>query len=136
MAQTPRPIFICGQAGVAAIEFAIILPVVLILLLGIMDAGRLFWAYTTLNSASAAAARCYAIQAAACTTTTAVQNYAVTQAWGLTISASAFTASKQTCGAQVSGTYFFAFVIPWFGGGSPFGSSNSITLTAVTCYPV
>jgi Flp pilus assembly protein TadG len=135
MALTPKPIFIRGQSGVAAIEFAIILPVFLVLLLGIMDTGRLFWAYTTLKSASEAAARCYAIQAAACTTLAAVQNYAVTQAGGLTINASAFTATIQTCGKQVSGTYIFAFVIPWLSPGSPFGSSNSITLTAATCYP-
>ncbi len=124
--------FALNQRGAAAIEFAIILPALLLLVLGIMDTGRLLWTYTTLNSASETAARCYAIQASGCTTPAAVQNYAVTQAWGLTISASAFSVTTQTCGARVSGTYVFTFVIPWL---SVVGNSNSITLTAVACYP-
>jgi len=132
MARTQRSRFAFAQSGAAAVEYAVILPVFLVLVLGIMDTGRLLWAYTTLNNATEAAARCYAINAPSCTTSAAVQTYAVTQAWGLTISASAFAATTQTCGAQVSASYVFTFVIPWF---SVVGNSNSMTLTAVACYP-
>ena len=58
-------------AGAVAIEYAIILPVLLILLLGVMDLGRLFWSYATVANAAQTAARCFAIKATACQTATA-----------------------------------------------------------------
>ncbi len=122
--------------GAVAIEFAIVLPVLLVLMLGIMDVGRLMWTYSTITRATQAAARCFAIKAAGCATATETQNYAVTQVWGLTIDASTFTVSTPACGAQVSASYTFAFVIPWFDPVSPFGSSNSMPLSAVACYPM
>lgn len=113
------------RRGTATIEYAIILPVLLTFLFGIMDTGRLLWTYTTLYSATEAAARCAAINAPSCTTVSATQNYAVAAAWGLDIAASAFTVSNAACGIQVVATYQFAFVFLWSG----------ITLTTTACYP-
>ena len=101
------------------------LPVLLIMLLGIMDTGRLLWTYTTLYRASEAAARCAAIKAALCTTFGATQAYAVTAAWGLNIPASAFSVTNPACGMQVTATYSFGFVFP----------RQTVTLTATACYP-
>jgi Flp pilus assembly protein TadG len=131
------------QCGSVAIEFALVLPVLALFLLGIMDTGRLLWTYTTLQRASEAAARCYAILAKGtgydCTTSSGTQTYAVAQAWGLTVNASAFTvsstANSPACGTQVVASYVFTFVIPWFYVASPLGTSNSITLTATACDP-
>jgi len=140
MAQVPRLLFTFRQSGFrqsgsVAIEYAFVLPVLLLFLLGIMDTGRLLWTYTTLYRASEDAARCAAIQAPGCTTFGATQNYAVAAAWGLIINASAFTVSTQKCGIKVAANYSFIFVIPWLAVVQPFGTSNSITLTATACYP-
>jgi Flp pilus assembly protein TadG len=123
------------QRGSVAIEYAFVFPVLVLFLFGIIDTGRLLWTYTTLHRASEAAARCYAIQAAGCTTSGATQIYAVAQAWGLAVTSSAFTVSSPACGMQVVASYNFVFVIPWFYIAPPLGSSNSIALTATACFP-
>lgn len=118
------------EAGAAAIEYALILPAVLLFVIGIMDVGRLMWTYTTLYRAAEAAARCAAINTTQCGTAAQTQSYAADQAWGLTIDASAFIPTEETCGFQVKGTYDFTFAIPAFT--ATFGT---ITLTATACYP-
>ena len=135
MAWATKSLSVWCQRGAAAIEFAIILPVLLLFLLGIMDIGRLLWTFTTLHRASDAAARCAAIQAPGCTTSSGTQSYAVAQAWGLTVPTSVFTVSTLACGTQVAASYIFTLVIPWFYVVPPFGNPNSITLTATSCYP-
>ena len=135
MAQAPKVHSISRRRGTVAIEYAIVLPVLLLFLLGIMDVGRLLWTYSTIHRASNSAARCAAIQAPSCATFGATQNFAAAEAWGLTIAASAFTVSNQACGVQVIASFTFGFVIPWLSVVAPFGSSNSIPLTATACYP-
>lgn len=115
-------------------EYALILPVLLLFVLGIGDMGRMLWTYATLSHAADAAARCGAIAGPGCATATQTASYAVTQAYGLNIDASAFTVSAASCGYEVDGSYVFAFVIPW-PGSSPFGSANAITISATACYP-
>ena len=117
-----------------AVEYAFILPALLLFVLGIMDTGRLIWTYATLNRAAEAAARCAAVDDVTCGTTAQIQAYAVTQAFGLTISTTAFTPTTVTCGSRVAAAYTFQFVIPWIGV-SPYGTSNTLALTATACYP-
>jgi Flp pilus assembly protein TadG len=139
MARAPKSPFTSCQRGSVAVESAFVFPVLVLFVLGIMDTGRLLWTFTTLHRASEAAARCGAIPATGtgydCTTSAGIQNYAVAQAWGLTVTGSAFTVSTPTCGKQVAASYNFVFVIPWFYIAPPLGTSNSITLTATACYP-
>src|SRR5436190_10000002 len=97
--------FLLRRRGTAAIEYAIVLPVLLVFVLGTMDTGRLLWTYVTLNRATEAAARCAAISAAVptattCSTVALTQSYAANAAWGLTVPASAFTVSNPACGMQ------------------------------------
>ncbi len=122
--------------GTVAIEFGFLLPTLLLFILGLMECGRLFWTYTTLYRAVEAAARCGAVNSVLCGTTTQIQIYAVTQAFGLTITASAFTAATPACGVQVSASFPFTLVIPWVTVGTPSGSFNIITLTPAACYPL
>jgi Flp pilus assembly protein TadG len=136
MVQAPKAPSISRRRGSVAIEYAIILPVLLLFLLGIMDVGRLLWTYSTLHRASDSAARWCAIQpTTSCVTNGATQNFAVAEAWGLIIATSAFTVSNPACGVQVVANFSFVFVIPWLSVVQPFGSSNSIPLTATACYP-
>ena len=122
------------RRGTVAIEYALILPVMLLFILGIMDTGRLLWTYTTLNRATQAAARCAAINTIRCGTEADIQGQAVEEAWGLTVSPAVFTVTAPSCGVQVRATYDFTFIVPWFPWfeGAPFGT---ITLNATACYP-
>jgi Flp pilus assembly protein TadG len=105
------------------------------LVLGIMECGRLFWTYTTLYRAAEAAARCAAVNSVLCGTAAQIQAYAATQAYGLTLGASAFTAVTAACGMQVSASVPFTLFIPWVTTGSS-GAFDLITLSPVACYPV
>jgi Flp pilus assembly protein TadG len=126
-----RP-YICGAV---AIEYAFVLPILLLFVLGILECSRLFWTYTTLYRATEAAARCGAVDVTLCATAAEIQAYAVTQAYGLTINASAFTAASAACGMQVTASFPFTLVIPWITAGTPSGSFNIITLNSTACYP-
>jgi Flp pilus assembly protein TadG len=121
------------RVGSAAIEYALILPAVLMFIFGLMDTGRLLWSYTTLSRAVEAAARCATINTTQCGTTAQIQAFAASEAWGMTIPASAFTAATDVCGIKVTGTYAFEFVMPGFDVVVPAGT---ITLTATACYPI
>jgi Flp pilus assembly protein TadG len=117
-----------GFAGVA-VEYGLLLPALLFLVLGVIDAGRVIWTQVTLEHAVEAAARCAAINSTLCGTTAQIQAYAVTQAYGLTIAASAFTPTTTTCGARVTGTFAFSFITPWIG-------QKNLTLQATSCQPI
>lgn len=121
------------RLGSAAIEYALILPAVLMFIFGLMDTGRLLWSYTTLSRAVGAAARCAAINTTQCGTAAQIQAFAATEAWGVTVAASAFTVTTATCGIKVTGNYDFEFVMPGFNVVVPAGT---ITLTAASCYPL
>jgi Flp pilus assembly protein TadG len=123
-----------AQGGSIAVEYAFVLPVLLLMVLGIMDTGRLIWTYATLNRAAEAAARCASVDAATCGTAAQIKSYAVAQAYGLNIAATAFTPSAAACGSKVVAAFSFQFVIPWIGV-SPYGQSNRLTLNATACYP-
>jgi len=123
---TPR----ARQRGAAAIEYALILPALLMFVFGIIDTGRVVWTYATLYRATEAAARCAAINTLDCGTAAQVQSYAASQAWGMTIDADAFKGTTEACGHQVTGTYDFQFIIPLLN--MPLGA---VTLKATACYP-
>jgi Flp pilus assembly protein TadG len=121
-----------GCRGSVALEYGLIAPLLLVLVLGIIDTGRLIWTYTTLYRATEAAARCGAINTITCATAAQIKAYAVTEAWGLTIDASAFTVAAQSCGLQVQASYAFNSIIPGFDLVAPIGL---VTLQATACYP-
>lgn len=118
-----------SSKGAVAIEYAILLPALLVILLGIIDVGRLLWTQTTLDRAVEAASRCAAINATLCGTTLQIQTYAVTQAYGLQITSAAFTVTKPACGVNVQVSVPFRLIIPWL-------TRTSLTLTAKSCYPI
>ncbi len=137
MARPRLPPATFGTAGTAAIESAVVLPVLLLFTFGIMDASRLLWTNITLSRATEAAARCGAVNATACPAAS-IPAYAASQAWGANIPAADFVATTSSCGVQVVGTYPFRFFVPWFpqfSSKAPFGSI-SLTLTATACYPL
>ena len=113
--------------GATAVETAIVLPVFLLLLFTIVEAGLLFWTQSTLQFAVEAAARCAAINTSLCGTTSQIQSYAATQAYGMSISSASFTVSTPSCGYQVSISYpFTTFISDVY--------SGTLTLNASSCY--
>lgn len=116
-----------NRRGATALEYGIIAPVLFLFLLGIMDTGRLLWVYTTLNRAVEAAARCAAVNTSVCGNTRQIQNSAVAQAWGMTVTPGVFSVSTPVCGVQVSASYNFTFFAPGFG---------SIALTPSACFTI
>jgi Flp pilus assembly protein TadG len=124
-----------NHRGAMAVEYALVLPVVLLFILGIADCGRLLWTYATLYHATEAAARCGAIDQVTCATTSQIKNYAVAQSYGLTIDAAAFTAATAACGMSVSVQQTFVLLIPWFAQFVAADGPSSITLRASACYP-
>jgi Flp pilus assembly protein TadG len=123
-----------SRRGATAVEYAIVLPVFLMFVLGLIDCSRLIWSYATLSRAAEDAARCAVVNTVSCGSATDITTYAAGQAWGLG-AAPVFTVTSPTpaCGQQVNGTLTFTFIIPWFYGTEPVG--NAMTLNATACYP-
>jgi len=116
------------RRGESASEFAMVLPFLLLLLVGIVEFGRAIWTQSTLNSAVAAAARCASVNVNLCGAPAATQSYAASQATGLNLDSTAFTVTVQPCGNQVAANVPFTFVFDQL---LPY----AITLTAQACYP-
>ncbi|MBT2189088.1 TadE/TadG family type IV pilus assembly protein [Sphingobium nicotianae] len=112
-----------------ALEYAILLPVLLLMILGALDVSRMIWLQVTLERAVEAAARCAAINELTCGSAAQTQDFAASQIFGTTIDAAAFVSASASCGISVTGTVPFTFIIPWV-------QTRKITLSAVACYPV
>lgn len=151
-----------NAAGSAAVEFALTVPVLLLLLFGAVEYGRLLWVQNSIQYAAEQAARCAAMGqtpgATLCTTASATQAYAASKVVGYTVASTAFTVYYQcatpgavppatpsadctACGVpNTSGVLVSAFVpfTPLLSSSSllPFESSLSITLTGKSCRPM
>lgn len=111
-------IFAADCLGAAAIEIAFIFPVFILMVFGIVELSRAFWIYSTLSSASAQAARCYAIAptSSTCSDPTA---YAATLAASVpsvsranfSLTSSYACVTGDTSGVQITATYTFTSVV-------------------------
>lgn len=117
------------SSGAVGVEYGLLLPALLVLVLGIIDVGRLLWTQTTLEHAVQAASRCGAIDTTLCSTASQTQTYAVAQAFGLQVATTNFTVSTLACGRNVTASVPFVLIIPWI-------TTTSLTLTATSCYPL
>jgi Flp pilus assembly protein TadG len=112
--------------GTTAIEYALVLPLFLTVLLGGIWTGLLMISMSSLDLAVESAARCYAVDATLCATPSAAQTYAQGRYAGLASSA-VFTASNTGCGHTVSATANFNLnFVPGVG---------PVPLSASACYP-
>ncbi|WGR90737.1 pilus assembly protein (plasmid) [Bradyrhizobium sp. ISRA443] len=117
------------QRGTSAVEFALIAPVFFLFVFGIIACGLLFWTQIGLQHGVEMAARCASINTTVCPNSnpSAITNYAMQQALGVSLPASTFTYSTPACGNQVSATYTFTF--------PSILNLNPLTLTAQACFP-
>jgi Flp pilus assembly protein TadG len=116
-----------SKRGASAVEFGIIAPAFLVLLIGTIEGGRMLWTLNALHYSVQEAARCASINTTTCGTSTQIKDFAATRS-GAGLSSSVFTATVVACGNQVSANYPMPLNIPFF--------SSSITLTARSCYPI
>lgn len=125
-APSPGP-FLSDNDGATAAEFAIISPVLLAFLLGIIGCGQMLWTQNTLQYAVEQAARCAAIAPSTCGTSAQIQSYAVSKAPGLSgLTTNAFAVGSASCGKTVSASLPYAILKP---------ISISVTLNAFSCRP-
>lgn len=114
-----------GRRGTTALEYALVMPVLLLFLLGIMDMGRLMWIYTGLNRGVEEGSRCAATNTTTCGTNAQIQAVAAAAVWGASVPSSAFSVSNPSCGIQVSASYGFTFFTPGL---------SAITLAPSACF--
>ena len=114
--------------GNTAVEFALVFPVFILMVLGIFETGRALWTQSLLNYAVQSAARCGAIDTATCGSSTATVTYAVQNSSPLTVPNADFTVSNPACGNQVAVAFPFTTIVPQL---LPF----DVTLSAQACYP-
>jgi Flp pilus assembly protein TadG len=140
-------------AGSTAVEFALVIPVLSLMVLGMIEFGRLLWTQNSIQYAVEEAARCAAMGqttgATLCTTASDVQSYAASKVLGYTVAPSAFTVTYPcptgtgctACGvANAKGVLIVASVpfTPILSSSSllPFEGALSITLGAQSCRPI
>ena len=97
--------------GSSLIEAALVIPVLLFMVLGGVDVGRVLWVRNTLQSAVESAARCAAVDATNCATASAVKTHAANMATGIGVAASEFAVSNPSCGEKVEITYTYTGAI-------------------------
>lgn len=114
------------RGGAGAVEFAIILPVFMLLVLGSVSAALLTFSVSSLNYAVEDAARCAAVNKTLCSNAADTAKYAKTRYAGPPI-APVFTYSTAGCGNTVIGTGTFSMdIIP---------ELSNVPLKASACHP-
>lgn len=100
----------CEQAN-AAVETALILPVLLLLLLGGMEFARLAWERSALQFAVQEAARCAVVQPTVCGTTAQTQAFAASKVMGFSIPSADFSVTTPACGTQIAVSVPYSFIL-------------------------
>ncbi|MGC2415442.1 MAG: TadE/TadG family type IV pilus assembly protein [Stellaceae bacterium] len=118
-------------------EFALILPILLVCVLGLIEFARAIWTQATLDYAVQAAARCGAVDSNTCGTDVNIQNYAAGKAPGLSFAdpTATFTVKRgalAVCnGVQVTASLPFDLLLPALLPNLP----TLELLTASACFP-
>jgi Flp pilus assembly protein TadG len=138
-----------AQDGATAVEFALVLPMFLMLVFGSIEFGRLLWTQQALQEAAIAGARCVAIAQGSnannspcaasgsySSTTTMSYIQTVASGWGLSLPSSGINANPAGSGvcaglSQVTLTSTFYSVAPQI----VKLATGGTTLTATACYP-
>ena len=117
--------------GSSMVEFALTLPLFGALLFGAVESGLMLWTQLGLQHGVEQAARCATVNTTTCGTESAVQAYAVSAAYGLSVPPETFALASAACGNEVTATYSYQFLT----GRLVFGNGSSVGLTARSCFP-
>ena len=124
------------QTAATIVEFALLAPVLMMAMFGIIETSRLLWTKQTLDEVAYATARCMSVSTS-CTSASAQKNFAVARAgaYGVAIVSTSVTpTANTTCNALPSANRIvvslsFDSVMDGFVPGFP------INMTATGCYP-
>lgn len=119
-------LFVRSRAGSTAVEFAMILPVFLAVIFGIIEFGRMIWTRNTMEHAVEVAARWGAINTAK--TDAEIEAYAATQLIVITSPPVAFASTSSSSSVSLTATNDFNSLAAAFG-------IPSLTLTATAQFP-
>lgn len=117
-----------ARLGTAAVEFALIVTPLFLLLFGIIEFGRMMWTESSLHFAVEEAARCASVTPGTCGTSAQTAAYAAAEISFLSIPSSAFTATTASCGHQVTASYTYRFIVSGLFPYTP-------ALGATACFP-
>ncbi|HEV2530982.1 TadE family protein [Phenylobacterium sp.] len=112
--------------GAVLVEYAFVLPVLLLMVFGLMQLGGMAWTKAALNYAVQEAARCAIVRPDLCGNAAQIQAYAASQTTGLSVPASAFTVTNPACGTDVRADYTYNFIVSPYAGPAP-------TISAEVC---
>lgn len=118
--------FARSEGGATAVEFALVLPVFIMLLIGTVSTAHLMFAANSLHFAVEEAARCSAVNQTSCPTEAATVAFAQSRYSGPS-PAPDFAASSEGCGRRVTaeGDYTLHLGI----------AALTVPLSAEACYP-
>jgi Flp pilus assembly protein TadG len=136
-----------ANGGAAAVEFALVVGPLLLLIFGVFEFGRLLWTREAIQETATAGARCMGLTATTCASggaysAASTQTYieGVATNWGVTLTgANIALSSNATCAgvtapngfSTVTLTYTFQSVVPNF----ITALSGGANLTTTACYP-
>jgi Flp pilus assembly pilin Flp len=115
---------VADRNGATAVEFALVLPVFVLLVMGSISTGLLGWSIASMNYAVEDAARCAAVNKVLCASPDDVRSYALSRYMGPAISP-VFSYSSKGCGNTVTGHAVYSLMAPFAG----------IKLSASACHP-
>lgn len=124
--------FMRDEQGLAAVEFAVLAPAFIMLLVGTMTMSILLFTSTSLHFATAEAARCASVRTTVCTDASSTVTYAAAHYYG-SARAAAFTCTGRVCGGtaacgnRVVGTVTMTLDVGL--------ASYSTPLSSTACYP-
>lgn len=113
--------------GSTAIEFAMTLPIFVMVIFGILEFCLILFTKIALQHGVEMAARCASLEI--CANAGEVMKFAADQSYGLNPPSSVFSVKTASCGSEVSATYTYNFVSNIAGG-------PSVTLNARSCFPI
>jgi Flp pilus assembly protein TadG len=115
------------DGGATVIEFALVLPLFLMVVIGGMYLSLLAFAYSSMQYATQAGARCASVNSTTCGTATTTVSYTRNQYLGPNRNAIAITTGSGSCGHIVSATMTY---------GLNTGISRlDVPLAATSCFP-
>lgn len=113
------------HGGSTAVEFAIVVPLFIALIVGIIHSALLVFTIASLNYATERAARCASVSVTRCPDAASTGSFAEAsyQAMGMPV----FTLATDACGKSVTGTVTYDFNVVIY--------HTSIPLTSTACFP-
>ena len=127
-----RRAFARDRSGIAAIEFALLAPAFLMLLIGTITMAMLFFTISSLNFATEAAARCASVMATVCRDAASTNAFAAANYFGSS-QVPTFACTGRVCGGSAPcGNRVTGLVTVTLDVGI---ASYSTPLSAYACYP-